>query len=68
MFAFTYYSISLFLSTLLNKSSHLPTASIALWAFFIIIMLLVSMMIAFMILGIPSFSAFQPENDYWKKR
>ena len=67
MFAFTYFSISLFLSTFLNKSSHSLIASIAIWAFFTIIMPIVSMMIAFMMLGTPSFTSFNPESDYWKK-
>ncbi|MEM2929888.1 MAG: ABC transporter permease subunit [Thermoproteota archaeon] len=67
MFAFAYYSISLFLSTLLNKSGHSLIASIALWAFFTIIMPLISMMVAFMMLGMPSFTSFSPESDYWKK-
>jgi ABC-2 type transport system permease protein len=67
MFAFAYYSVSLFFSTILNKSGHSLIASIALWAFFTIIMPLISMMIAFMMLGVPSFASFSPESDYWKR-
>ncbi|MEM3426235.1 MAG: ABC transporter permease subunit [Thermoproteota archaeon] len=64
MFAFAYYALSLFLSTLLNKSSLSLMASIALWAFFTIIMPIISTMIAFMMLGFPSFANAE---DYFKK-
>lgn len=79
MFAFAYYSLSLFLSTLSNKSSHSLLASIAVWAFFTIIIPIISAFLAFIMLGPPSFTFtevtyqnnvttyYQESTDYWKK-
>lgn len=54
--AFSYYSISLFLSVILKKSNHALFASLFIWAVFTLILPLISSIIAILSTPLPPFS------------
>jgi len=52
-FSFAYYAISLFISTIFNKSGHSLAASIGIWIIFTFILPIISSLIASIVVGPP---------------
>lgn len=63
LFTMCYYSLSLFFSSISNKSSRSTIMSISIWAFFTIILPIISSLIAFSILGPPPSLPTQPISN-----
>jgi len=61
LFSFAYYSISLFISTFSNRSSHSLTISLGVWIFFAFILSLLGSLIAYTVLGPAPAMSFGPD-------
>jgi len=63
LFAFAYYSISLFISSFSSKSGHSLMISLGVWVFFALILPILGSLIAFAVLGGPPTIPFSPGQN-----